>query len=174
MRQFLFGMLLLLAASGQSAASSFVVLPAEPPAEARSVIFLGEPVASPVEARPLPAAASAAEAFLLSPSVIAFGAEAIPAAQEQVASIRDRPEDRRASDRKTKEKPRWNADSMPLVIRGGIAGDAFSTTAASAAAAQDEASAPAQKPQPGRAPARPEPAAPPPAPAAAPQFRAPR
>ena len=159
MRQFLCGMLLLLAASGQGAAASFVVLPAEPPAKTPSIVLLGEPVAAAIEARPLATAPETVEAFVISPSVIAFGAEAIPTASEQVASIGGA------------EKPRWTAASMPLVIRGGMIGDAFSGPGAPEVTSE-EASAPT--PQPQRGPSRREPTTPPASSAYAPQFRAPR
>lgn len=110
---------LLLAPFGQAVASSFVA--PLPPAANPSVITLGEAEPAPVEA--LPASANAPEAeeqiYTIGDSVIAMGADAIPTGDETVAAI--------PTEDEAPQKPDWLAEPVPLVIRGGIAGDAAAT-----------------------------------------------
>lgn len=109
-------------------ASSFMMLGSTSPASSPSpsIMVMGEPVAPAVEAR-LISTGSAAEGdsvaapaiYQIAPSVIAFGAEAIPKSPEQVAAIgRRRP------------TGHFSTDAFPMVIRGGIIGDAFIRPAA--------------------------------------------
>lgn len=109
----------LLAPFGPAAASSFVAPP--PPAASPSVIALGEAEPHPVEA--LPASAEVAEAgeqiYTIGDSVIAISADAIPTADETVAAIPTKDE--------APQKPGWLAEPVPLIIRGGIAGNATAT-----------------------------------------------
>lgn len=112
----------LLAPFGPAAASSFVA--PLPPAASPSVITLGEAEPHPVEA--LPASAEVAEAgeageqiYTIGDSVIAISADAIPTADETVAAIPTKDE--------APQKPGWLAEPVPLIIRGGIAGNATAT-----------------------------------------------
>ena len=146
MRRALLGLLPLLAASGQGAASSFVVLSSATSPETPSIVMLGAPAAPVIDARPLASTPAGAEIYQLGPSVLAFGADAIPAAREAVASI--------AEDR----KPPRRVAAAPLVFRGGEAGEAFLPASASAPASGQAATAsPARQPQQARAPSAPEP-----------------
>lgn len=116
MRRVVTGVLpLLLATAGQGAASSFIALP--PSAASPSIITLGEAAPAPIEALPLDGDAQQAEAriYAISGSMIAMGADAIPTASEEVAAIEDNA---------APQRPRWFAEALPLVIRGGIVGDA--------------------------------------------------
>lgn len=96
---------------------------------------------------------------VLSPSIIAFGEVQPPVSYEQLASIG--PE----AEKKTSRRP----EQMPMVIRGGLIGDAFARPASAAPAepVKVEAKAPTSAaPGPGRKDAPPKrdtpPAAPPP------------
>lgn len=120
------GLSLALAASiAPASASSFTVLPAVPQGPTPSIVLLGAPAAPVVEARAIRGDASADETdrtpsvvFLISPSMIAYGADAIPRAREQVASIEE------------PAAPRsFDAEAFPMVICGGIVGNAFPTPA---------------------------------------------
>lgn len=116
MRKVVTGVLpLLLAAGGQAAASSFVAPP--PAAAGPSIITLGEAEPAPVEALPADGAEQQAEAhiYVIGDSMIAMGADAIPTAKEAVAAI---------AEDTAPQRPGWLAEPLPLVIRGGIAGDA--------------------------------------------------
>lgn len=116
MRKIATGVLpLLLFTGGESVASSFTARP--PSAVSPSIILLGEAAPSPIEALPLHGATRQAETqiYVISNSMIAMGADAIPTASEQVAAIEERA---------APQKPRWLAEALPLVIRGGIVGDA--------------------------------------------------
>lgn len=112
-------MLPLLLATGAGVASSLTSLPPKPEGASPSFVAVGEPDAAEIEAQPL-----TSETFAIGSSMIAYGENAIPAASEPVASI-------------APAKPRWSPDAMPLVIRGGITGDLFSESGASAASTPD-------------------------------------
>lgn len=133
----------LLATTAAGAASSILVLPEATPGGATpSIVMLGDAVAAPVEARALSgeggteAAMAEPEIFVLGLSMIAFGAEAIPAAREAVASIGEATE---------QAEPRPIAETMPLVIRGGVIGDAFSAPPAELVTPPDEEEATASE-----------------------------
>lgn len=119
-------------AMGPAAASSFVALPAAKPGQSPSIVYLGEP--APVLAAAVPAAPASTVAdfagtveapaqstvspssvepiYRISPSIVAYGTPAVE--DVKVASIGDEP------------KPVRFAE-MPMVIRGGIVGDAFAS-----------------------------------------------
>lgn len=92
-------------------------------------------VAGPPSTEPKPAATRAplpdVSAYqvpiprVLSPSIIAFGDVQLPVSYEQLASIGPAPE----------KKSRRRPEQMPMVIRGGLIGDAFARPAAAAPAA---------------------------------------
>lgn len=102
----------ILAAAGPCAASSFLVLAEPPLAATPSIVMLGEPAAPAIEAEPLAFMPAEAEVYALGPSMIAFGAEAIPAALEEVASIPQ-----------AATQPAWMSSPLPLVIRGATQPD---------------------------------------------------
>ncbi len=161
--------------AGGAEASSFVVLDALPAGESPSVITLGIPAIAAI-ATPEPPAKVAAiappppvdpdrtnrfeipheEIVQLSRSVIAMGEPEPDIAMEKVASI------------DTHRKPRRGG--MPLVIRGGVVGDAFSapvpaapvTVSSAPASPEQPAQAPTSPYAPGGQPAAPDPALPPP------------
>jgi len=121
--------LALLAPCGPSWASSISVLPAGTSGPTPSLVSYGGSQAPVVEARAIRGEASTGEnpssatVYLISPSVIAYGADAIPPANEKVAAIGVPAEAPR----------RFNTEAFPLVIRGGIAGSAFSAPPAPSA-----------------------------------------
>lgn len=103
--------LILAATAGASAADSLIALPEVEPAALPSFSAHGEPEPAPIEvyAVETPSPQDNGEAPLaISPSVIAFGADAIPVSSDEVASI-------------TADEapvPEDVADAMPLAIRG--------------------------------------------------------
>lgn len=105
-----------------ASASSFMVLGSKSPAPSPSpsIMVMGEPVAPAVEARLISTNADAAgddtsfAIYQIAPSVIAFGAEAIPKSPDMVAAIGQHPHSRH-----------FNSEAFPMVIRGGIIGDAI-------------------------------------------------
>lgn len=107
-------MAFVLTGAGQAAAASLLALPAR--SESPSIIMLGEAAPAPIEALPIGGETGTSEPaiYVISDSVIAMGADAIPAASEQVASINEPAAPR---------KPLWMGESLPLVIRGGMIGD---------------------------------------------------
>lgn len=118
-----------------ASASSFMALGSAPPAPSPSIITMGEPVAPTVEARLVsgdPASDTAPAIYRIAPSVIAFGAEAIPKSPEQVAAIGRRQAARH-----------FSTDAFPMVIRGGVIGDAFIAQAAPATTAAQPQDRPA-------------------------------
>ncbi|RUV57845.1 MAG: hypothetical protein EOS23_29240 [Mesorhizobium sp.] len=110
------GALGLTLAAGGAHASSFVVLGA--PSSTPSVVKLGAP-------EPVKVAGSSS-----TPSIVALG-EAVPdVTYEKVAAIPSQP------------KPKHDFMQSPMIIRGGIVGDAFAKPAPSAAPAATTAAAP--------------------------------
>ncbi|RWE94608.1 hypothetical protein [Mesorhizobium sp.] len=110
------GALGLTLAAGGAHASSFVVLGA--PSSTPSVVKLGAP-------EPVKVAGSSS-----TPSIVALG-EAVPdVTYEKVAAIPSQP------------KPKHDFMQSPMIIRGGIVGDAFAKLAPSAAPAATTAAAP--------------------------------
>jgi hypothetical protein len=108
--------LILAATAGTSAADSVIVLPDAKSDTLPSVVARGEAEPAPIEAWQNQAASSQdnGEAVLvLGSSVIAFGADAIPVVDDEVASIAEDdtlgPED--------------VAEAMPLALRGAGDGD---------------------------------------------------
>lgn len=123
------------AMTGSAAASSFVTFGDPAPASTPSIVVMGAPdpvqaVATAVEETAAPAdppqqalrqmtpgswmdapVAATAEMQVISPSVIALGEPLPPVTYEKVASI--------------PKKPLSKANFAPMVIRGGIVGDAF-------------------------------------------------
>lgn len=169
----LFGLLLVAAVlAGEAHASSFVTL--EPLSTARkapsiielgtanSVEVLGAERADGERSNPVPGRSApivqSASIVRISPSIVAMGEPAI--AMEKVAAIGD-------------PKKRHGPEPLPVVIRGGVLGDAFTRAAPptsmplpSEPAKQEAANAPRSKPardKPANRP-EPEPVAPPPAP----------
>lgn len=102
---------LILSASvlGHAQASSFVDvgLPAATP----SIVAVGEPAE-------VPSQNAGGERFLLSASVVAIGADAIPPAREEVASVTQ-------EDPAEPEAPSWTSDAVPTLMRGGIVAEAI-------------------------------------------------
>ncbi|NLD53980.1 MAG: hypothetical protein GX652_04895 [Burkholderiaceae bacterium] len=176
-------------AAGPAAASSFVALPDAKPGPSPSIVYLGESapiLAAAVQAPPASTVADfagTAEAlaqstvslptvepiYRISPSIVAYGTPAIE--DVKVASIGDEPEPARFAE-------------MPMVIRGGIVGDAF-TSAEPAVPSPDaedphrrmEGSARAPAPRPRPSPEREQPqqaVAPPPSDARPGSLEAPR
>lgn len=181
--------------SGSASASSFLTLPAEKAAISRSMVFFGTPPMAIAKAPEAPAAVSTDDAIvpdialaypapldpalrparpapaavpytMLSPSIIALGEPAQPVEDMNVAAI--------GNNGPALRRP----DLAPMVIRGGIAGDAFSRATPLPAGPANEASMPApdqvsaqptkDKPGPRMPDPLPTPAPPPPAPAAPP------
>jgi hypothetical protein len=116
--------------AGEAEASSFVVLELEPTPISPSIVELGEPVPPSVATLPdvdTPAApevvydagapGSSDQIIELSPSMIALGEPDV--AMEKVAAIGG-------------ENKRPRHDPLPMVIRGGVVGDAFSPAATGA------------------------------------------
>lgn len=129
MRRIVAGVLVLLpAGAGGAIAQSVSALPGSPSSASPSIIQLGAPEAS-VEARPLRRGEGAeAEIFSVSRSVVAYGIDAIaPARSEKVAAL---PAPEATEPTPAQTAPAWSAETMPLIIRGGIAGDAFSSSPA--------------------------------------------
>lgn len=108
----------MLAGSTPGAASSIVSLPVVSVNATPSIVMLGDPAAPAVEALPVASASNGSEIYAIGPSVLAYGADAIPAAREEVASIDDEPEQ--------SQEPEWMSAELPLVIRGGERGDLVS------------------------------------------------
>lgn len=136
--------ILTMAASGAARASSFVVMGDVAPASTPSIITLGAPAPVMASAQD----ASSVERPLETPSIIALGEPLPEVTFEKVAAIPDK-----------------GPSFQPLVIRGGITGDAFAP-ATPAKNGKDKA-APAQ--QAAAAPKNDAPA-PPPTPAAPPAY----
>jgi hypothetical protein len=161
--------LLAFCATSAANASSFVVLDPLESTESPSIIVLGKPESGSFTAVgerdtqhaaiPMPsferfggAPAEEPKFVNVSPSVIAMVDAQQPIAMENVASIDD-------------DKPKKRApQSLPMVIRGGIIGDAFATRSASSPsgpAATEPAAPPQQEvssapPSPSNPPAAPE------------------
>jgi hypothetical protein len=116
--------------SGEAAASSFLVLPAFDGKSSPSMVSVAPPpptdvttLGAPDQTAPdvtigevdkPPQEAADGSIVMLSPSIVAMGEPAV--AQEKVAAI---------GEEGTKPRP----EPLPMVIRGGILGDAFSTAA---------------------------------------------
>ena len=136
-------LLLTIAFSGHVGAGSITALPAMAPDAMRSIIYRGEPQAPIVEARTddgviaigaTDTMDAQVERLSIGESVIAFGADAIPASNEMVSAL---PNDEPSVTQKLKE-PLWLSMAVPTVIRGGETGGLF----APATDAQDPESAP--------------------------------
>ncbi|RWL16187.1 MULTISPECIES: hypothetical protein [Mesorhizobium] len=110
------GALGLTLAAGGAHASSFVVLGA--PSSTPSVVKLGAP-------EPVKVAGSSS-----APSIVALGDPVPDVTYEKVAAIPSQP------------KPKHDFMQSPMIIRGGIVGDAFAKPAPSAAPAATTAAAP--------------------------------
>ncbi|MGX9571701.1 hypothetical protein [Mesorhizobium sp. f-mel] len=110
------GALGLTLAAGGAHASSFVVLGA--PSSTPSVVKLGAP-------EPVKVAGSSS-----TPSIVALGEPVPDVTYEKVAAIPSQP------------KPKHDFMQSPMIIRGGIVGDAFAKPAPSAAPAATTAAAP--------------------------------
>ena len=132
--------------TGGAEASSIVVLPAMTDQLGPSMIAIGETatpdvtVAATIPEPAQPPIAEPGQMEIISPSVIALGEPAVAA--ESVAAI--------GTGTKT-----LGPNTMPMVIRGGVVGDAFSPSAISAPAAVKPESQPqtaAQAPSSGAAP----------------------
>ena len=134
--------------TGGADASSLVVLPAMTDKLGPSMIAVGQTatpdvtVAAAIPEPAQPPIAEPGQIDIISPSVIALGEPAVAA--ENVAAIGT-------------ETKRLGPNAMPMVIRGGVVGDAFSPMATSAPvtvpAAPDVAT---QAPAPGIGPVAPE------------------
>ncbi|WP_127519629.1 hypothetical protein [Mesorhizobium sp. Z1-4] len=155
-------------ATNAANASSFVVLDPLEKTESPSIIVLGKPESGSFTAAgeprhaaiPMPSferfgGAPAAEPkfITVSPSVIAMVDAPQPIAMENVASIGD-PGRRKRS-----------PHTLPMVIRGGIVGDAFATRSAPSVPVyseqpQQEVSSAPRSPSPRQAPRAPEPPSP--------------
>jgi hypothetical protein len=128
-------------------ASSFVVLPAMTDDFSPSIVELGQAAAPDVNvlaAIPEPAQPPIAEpghVDIISPSIIAMGEPAV--ADENVAAIDGG------------ETKKSEPSTMPMVIRGGVVGDAFSAPSAASVAPQPQAAA--QEPASSKSAAKPEP-----------------
>lgn len=114
---------------GAATASSIISLPAAEPGASPSVIARGEAQAPAIDAQPMAADAQNSDNDLLkiTTSIIAVGADAIPLADDDVASI-SAPEE--------PARPAWMDSETPLVIRGGERSDAAPAVAAAAPAEQ--------------------------------------
>lgn len=116
-----------LLSAAPASASSIVV--AGPVSASPSIIMRGTPVAEVVEARSAVNEAArddGVSVFHIGTSIIAYGADAIPRSSEQVAAIEE------------PRQPRtFNADAFPMVMRGGIVGDAFARPAPQPVVASD-------------------------------------
>jgi hypothetical protein len=168
--------------AGEAAASSFVVLEASPGPASPSIVTLGTPATLDVTTLPedpkdepdvaighvdRPARPDPADSYIItiSPSIIAMGEPEVTS--EKVAAIGEKDGSRRAP-------------PLPMVIRGGVIGDAFSpaTTAAPVPVAVEQPQSgqeASEAPSGGSQPPAPsggmpeQPAAPPPPPVAMPQ-----
>lgn len=163
--------ILAMAAAGEANASSFVTLGAETPSEAPSIVVIGavEPavvtksmvvLGDPDPAPTVQLASTntgsqqgARNRTVISVSVIAMGEPAPAISDEKVAAIAHEPAKRH-------KRPH----AMPMVIRGGLVGDAFGRSGP--AASPEESAEPvlsssqpgaANRPRPPAQPARPEP-----------------
>jgi hypothetical protein len=122
--------------AGVAEASSFVVLPAMTDKLGPSMIALGQTatpdvtVAAAIPEPAQPPIVEPGQIKILSPSIIALGEPAVTS--ESVAAIGMQT-----------NKPGPN--TMPMVIRGGMAGDAFSPAAASAPVASEDKNEPEQQ-----------------------------
>jgi hypothetical protein len=148
--------------SSAAHASSFVVLPAMTDDFSPSIVELGQagtPDVNVLAAIPAPAQPPIAEPGhidIISPSIIAMGEPAV--ADENVAAIDGG------------ETKKSGPSTMPMVIRGGVVGDAFSAPSSASIAVEPQAAA--QEPsssesvaKPGSEPTAPEPSTPEPRPA---------
>ena len=142
--------------SGGAHASSIIVLPAMTDDLGPSMVALGQsgaPDLTVLAAMPAPAQPPIAEpghVDIISPSIIAMGEP--PVANENVAAI----------DGETKKSA---PGTMPMVIRGGVVGDAFSAPTGASVTVQPQATAEAPSSEesaakPGSEASAPEPAAP--------------
>ena len=111
----------LLAATIPANSSSILRLLEINPDDAPSVIRLGDAEMPVMEAR-APGGHSASgqpdrrvELLVLSESILAVGPDAIPVGPEKVASVDNETE---------RPKPRWIAQALPTIIRGGVQHDA--------------------------------------------------
>ncbi|RWQ61044.1 hypothetical protein [Mesorhizobium sp.] len=109
------GALGLTLAAGTAQASSFIVLGA--PSSTPSVVSLGAP-------EPAKVAGNSS-----TPSIVALGEPVPDVTYEKVSAIPSQP------------KPKHDFTQSPMIIRGGIVGDAFATPAPSAAPATTTAAA---------------------------------
>ncbi|MHA6644159.1 hypothetical protein [Mesorhizobium sp. A623] len=135
--------ILTMAATGMAQGSSFVVMGETAPAATPSIITLGAPAPARQTGQPSAQGARFVETPLETPSIIALGEPLPEVTFEKVAAI-----------------PRRGPNFQPLVIRGGIAGDAFApaippkdTAAPSQQAAASKGDAPAPPPAPAAPPA---------------------
>ncbi|KAB2955837.1 MAG: hypothetical protein F9K19_09815, partial [Rhizobiaceae bacterium] len=94
-----------------------VVVAASPPAEPKRAVAGAPPPDASAYQVPLPR--------VLSPSIIAFGDVQPPVSYERLASIGP------AAEQKVRRRP----EQLPMVIRGGLIGDAFARPAAAMPAA---------------------------------------
>ena len=145
--------------SGGAHASSIIVLPAMTDHLSPSMVEVGQtgaPDLTVLAAMPpaQPRIAEPGHVDIISPSIIAIGEPAV--ANENVAAI----------DGETKKAA---PGSMPMVIRGGVVGDAFSAPTSASVTVQPQAAAEAPSSsesetegtaKPGSGPSTPEPAAP--------------
>lgn len=86
------------------------VTPAPVAVETPSILVVGEAVAAPVGARHEATASDGTQMLAIGNSVLAIGADAIPPAQEAVASIGGEAD---------AQEPDWMAPDAPLSLRGG-------------------------------------------------------
>jgi hypothetical protein len=126
--RFGYTVLFMLVAGGAAQASSFAVLPARTDVASPSILVLGAPQSSFATAsiESVPAASS--------PSIIALGEPAVT--YENVAAIPPEP-----------EATAFNAAQLPMVIRGGITGEAFPDAAPVAAVPEPVESSPGAEPE---------------------------
>lgn len=123
-----------LVAANPANASSLVALGEVNPSDASSIVMVGEANAPVVEARradektPIQQEAHDRQLLVLSGSILAVGPDAIPVAAEEVASVEVEAE---------RPKPKWIAQALPAIIRGGMHGHAGPTQAADASSADN-------------------------------------
>lgn len=155
-------------AASSAAASSFITLPAAP-RDGGSIIHLGAPAPSvialaprepqPVAETPVMPVEKAAGPTIISPSIFALGEPAVE--DMHVAAVEEKP-------------ARRGPNFAPMVIRGGLRGDAFERGFVPQTQPVAERAPPRQQPQRRPEPAPdPMPAAPPPPAPAAPPTRLP-
>lgn len=123
-------LLLTVAFSGHVGAGSIITLPAMAPDAMRSIIYRGVAEAPVVEVRTEDGVIAIGtaenmdaqdERLSIGDSVVAFGADAIPASNEMVSAL---PKEEPAAPPMVKE-PLWLSMAVPTVIRGGETSGAF-------------------------------------------------